>query len=124
MRTGAKVFLGSAVFALVISTLYWFVTNEPAGTTLLVSMILAPGLMAAVAASASRCPDRPSQDRPDADPRASDAIIFGPVVPVSAWPLLLGAASLFLSAGLVYGMWLLLPAGAVFVLALVGLARE
>jgi hypothetical protein len=124
MRTGAKVFFGSSIFALVIATLYWSVASEPAGTVLLVSMILAPGLMAAFAASAARGPDRPPEDRPDADPGASDARIVGPVVPVSLWPLLLGLTSLFLSAGLVYGVWLLLPAGAAFVLALAGLARE
>jgi len=126
VRTGAKVFLGSSIFALVIATLYWSVASEPAGTVLLVSMILAPGLMAAFAASAARGPGpyRPPEDRPDADPSASDARIVGPVVPVSLWPLLLGLTSLFLSAGLVYGVWLLLPAGAAFVLALAGLARE
>ncbi|MGH2674638.1 MAG: aa3-type cytochrome oxidase subunit IV [Actinomycetota bacterium] len=124
MRTGAKVFLGSAVFALVISTIYWFVTYEPAGTVLLVSMILAPGLMAAFAAAGSRGPGRPPEDRPDADPSAPDALVLGPVTPFSVWPALLGAVSLFLSAGLAYGVWLLLPAGAAFVVALVGLARE
>lgn len=124
MRTGAKVFLGSAAFALVISTLYWFVTHEPAGTALLVSMILAPGLMAAYAASASFGAGRPPEDRPDADPGAQDARGLGPVLPASTWPVALGAASLLVAAGLAYGVWLLLPAGAVFVVTLVGLARE
>ena len=124
MRTGAKVFLGSATFALVISTLYWFVTSEPTGTALLVSMILAPGLMAAYAAWASSGPDRPAEDRPDADPGALDARVLGPVLPASIWPVALGGGSLLVAAGLAYGVWLLLPAGAVFVVALAGLARE
>jgi hypothetical protein len=124
MRTGAKVFLGSAAFALVISGLYWLVAHEPTGTALLVSMILAPGLMAAYAASASSGPSRPPEDRPDADPSAPDASVLGPVVPASVWPIALGGGSLLVAAGLAYGVWLLLPAGAVFLVTLVGLARE
>ena len=124
MRTGAKVFLGSATFALVISMAYWFVTSEPTGTALLVSMILAPGLMAAYAASVSSGPTRPPQDRPDADPSAPDALVLGPVVPASIWPIALGGGALLVAAGLAYGVWLLLPAGAVFLVTVVGLARE
>ena len=122
MRTGAKVFLGSATFAVVISGLYWFITSEPAGTALLVSMILAPGLMAAYAAAVSS--ERPPEDRPDADPGASDARVLGPVVSASMWPAALGLGSLLVAAGLAYGVWLLLPAGALFAVALIGLARE
>jgi hypothetical protein len=123
MRTGAKVFLGSATFALVISMIYWFVTSEPTGTALLVSMILAPGLMAAYAASISSGPRAP-QDRPDAHPSAPDASVFGPVVPGSIWPITLGGGAFLVAAGLAYGVWLLLPAGAVFLVTLAGLARD
>jgi hypothetical protein len=124
VRTGGKVFLGSSLFAVTIATAYWFVAYEPAGTALLVSMILAPGLMAAFATLAARGPRRGAEDRPDADPAAADASEAGAVVAASMWPVVLGASALFLAAGLVYGVWLLLPAGAVFLLAVVGLARE
>lgn len=123
MRTGAKVFLGSATFALVISMIYWFTTSEPTGTALLVSMILAPGLMAAYAASVSSGP-RPPEDRPDAVPSAPDASVYGPLVPASVWPIAVGGGALLVAAGLAYGVWLLLPAGAVFLVTLAGLARE
>lgn len=124
MRTGARVFLGSATFALVISSLYWFITSEPAGTALLLSMILAPGMMAAYAAASSSGLERPPEDRPDADPAASDARVLGPVIPASIWPAALGVGALLVAAGLAYGVWLLLVAGAAFVVALIGLTRE
>jgi hypothetical protein len=124
VRTAAKVFLGSSLFAAGIAGAYWFVTYEPAGTALLGSMILAPGLMAAYAARAARGPRRGAEDRPDAVPTAPDAPEVGPVVPASVWPVVVGTCALFAAAGLVYGAWLLIPAGAVVAVALVGLVRE
>lgn len=124
MRTAAKVFLGSAVFSLVIATVYWLVSSEPAGTILLASMVLAPGLMAGFAALAAGGPGRAPEDRANALPGAAAGQPVGTFTPRSAWPAILALGSLFVAGGLVFGMWLLLPAGALFALALVGLARE
>jgi cytochrome c oxidase subunit IV len=124
VKTASKVFLGSAIFSLAIATLYWVVASEPAGTILLASMVLAPGLMASFAALAARGPGRAPEDRPNAPPGAAAGHRMGRFAPESAWPVILALGSLFVAAGLVYGVWLLLPAGGLFALALVGLARE
>lgn len=124
MRTGAKVFLGSALFSAAIGLLYWLVSEEPAGTALLASMVLAPGTLAVYTALSARGRELPSQDRSEAGPADGAEEPVGTFAAASAWPIILGAGSLLVAAGLAYGVWLLLPAAALFALAVVGLARE
>lgn len=124
MRTGAKVFLGSALFSAAIGLLYWLVSGEPAGTALLASMVLAPGTLAVYASLSARGQELPPQDRPEAGPADGADEPVGTFAAASAWPVILGAGSLLVAAGLAYGVWLLIPAAALLMLAVVGLARE
>jgi hypothetical protein len=124
MRTGAKVFLGSALFSAAIGLLYWLVSREPAGTALLASMFLAPGMLAVYTGLMMRGRKLPPEDRAGAGPADGADEPAGTFAVASAWPIILGAGSLLVAAGLAYGVWLLLPAAALFTLALVGLARE
>lgn len=123
MTTAAKVFLASAAFAAATGSLYWFVSYEWAGTVLLGSMVLAPGLVAAYLAARVRGAEVLPEDAKDAGP-GDGAGPVGGFVAASLWPFLLAAATMLLAAGLVYGVWLLLPAGVAFAVAAVGIARE
>jgi hypothetical protein len=124
MTTGAKVFLGSAGFGATVGALYWLVAREPAGTILLAFFAAAPLLVAAYLWRGVRGLRRPPEDRPDANPGAFDGREVGTFIPQSAWPVILAVASMLVAAGLVFGVWLLLPAAAMFALATIGFARE
>ena len=122
MRTGAKFFVLSSAFAVATAAAYWFSSYEPAGTALLASMGLAPGLVAAFLAKRSHAP-HPAADRPDARPGDAAGQEIGPFASVSAWPVVFGAGAMLVAGGLAYGTWLLVVA-IVFVVGLVGFVRE
>jgi hypothetical protein len=124
VTTAAKVFLGSAAFGAGVGTLYWFVTGEPTGTVLLAFFGTAPLIVAVYLWRRTRAGSTPAEDRPDADPAAVRGLEVGTFVAESAWPVIFAGASLLVAVGLVFGVWLLLPAGALFAVAAIGLVRE
>jgi Cytochrome c oxidase subunit IV len=124
VTTGAKIFLGSAAFGATVGALYWVVAREPAGTVLLAFFAGAPLFVATYLWRGARDPRRPPEDRPDADPSAFDGREVGTLIPHSAWPVILGLAALLVGGGLVFGVWLLLPAAALFAVATIGFAAE
>jgi hypothetical protein len=124
VTTAAKIFLGSAAFGATVGTLYWLVAREPAGTVLLAFFAGAPLFVAVYLWRGARGSRRPPEDRSDADPSAPDGSVVGTFIPESAWPVITGAASLLVAGGMVFGVWLLLPAAVLFALATIGFARE
>ncbi len=122
MTTATRVLVGSGAFGLLVGTAYWLVTYEPAGTVLLLSFGVAPLLVAAYLWSRRIEPG--PEDRPDALPEEAAGQPVGTFVATSAGPVILAGAALLLAGGLVFGTWLLLPAAALFALALVRLAAE
>jgi hypothetical protein len=123
MSTAAKVFLGAAAFGAAIGGLYWVVAREPTGTVLLAFFGAAP-LIAAVYLWRAARGGPPPEDRPDADPGGFAGMDLGMFATESAWPVIFAGASLLVGVGFVFGIWLLLPAGALFAVATVGLVRE
>jgi hypothetical protein len=124
VTTAAKVFLGSAAFGGTVGTLYWVVAREPAGTVLLAFFAGAPLFVAVYLWRGARGPRRPPEDRPDADPSSFDGREVGTFVAESAWPVVTAVATTLVAGGLVFGVWLLLPAAAMFAAATIGFARE
>jgi hypothetical protein len=123
VTTAAKIFLSAAVFGAAIGGLYWVVAREPTGTVLLAFFAAAP-LIAAVYLWRGARGDPPPEDSPDADPGGFAGVELGIFATESAWPVIFAGASLLVGVGFVFGTWLLLPAGALFAVATVGLVRE
>lgn len=103
MNVEWKLFTGAAAFAAVVGGIYWFVSSEHAGTTMLVFSGAAFLMVAAyLTVVGARVGPRPS-DRPDADvgDDAGDAEYFPPA---SVWPFVAASGSVVLGFGLVFGV--------------------
>jgi len=98
-----KLFTGAAAFAAVVGGIYWFVSAEHAGTTMLVFSGAALLLVAAyLTVVGNRTGIRPS-DRADADVGDDTATpVYFPSM--SVWPFLVAAGAVVLGFGLVFGL--------------------
>jgi len=98
-----KLFTGAAAFAALVSGLYWFVSNEHAGATMLVFSGAAMLLVAAYLATiGGRSGPRPS-DRRDAGPGDDDGgAVYYPSS--SVWPFVAATGAVMLGFGLVFGL--------------------
>jgi hypothetical protein len=99
-------FARSAAFALVIATIYWFVSYEPAGTTLLAFFGVASSLAAIVLFRGWRRSVggvTPGTERPFADES-------GRIPTDTLAPLEVGFGLAVAALGLVFGAWLILAA--------------
>jgi hypothetical protein len=123
VRTATKVLMASGAFGGVIAVVYWFVAYEIAGTIFLATMAAALLFAAAFAARGARGAI-PAEDRPLATPSEAAGEEVGPFPEGSLWPVFLGAGSLLLVAGLIYGVWLLAIGGLISAAALLGMTRE
>ena len=123
MNTTQSVLLGSAVFALAVGAIYWFVSYESAGTLMLLAMAAGLAMAAAYLAAVRRQPPVPA-DRSGISPADAAGEPVGVFASHSAWPVVLALGCAVGLTGLIYGWWLaLLGAGGV-TLALVGLVRD
>jgi hypothetical protein len=102
-------FTRSAVFALVVATIYWFVSYESAGTTLLASFGVASAFAAIALARGQR--------RDIAAGASAEDLAGGPFgdesgrVPTETFaPLQVGFGLAVAGLGLVFGPWLILAA--------------
>ncbi|MGH9050322.1 MAG: aa3-type cytochrome oxidase subunit IV [Acidimicrobiia bacterium] len=123
MRVEAFVFLGVTAFFAVIGTLYWFTSYEDAGTTMLAGCALL-GLLVGVYLLrwSRRIPARP-EDRPDAAlaDGAGETTAFPAA---SIWPFVFGLGATAFATGFVFGVWIFVIGGAIFVLGVLGYVAE
>ncbi|HEX6886646.1 MAG TPA: cytochrome c oxidase subunit 4 [Candidatus Nanopelagicales bacterium] len=114
MRLSAKLFIGGAVFYLLVAGVYWFMSHDEAGTT---ALVLTAGLSAMIGfyllVTAKRLPDQPD-DLPNAEIWDADAD-YGHFSPHSWAPLMVGASAAITFAGLAFAAWIV-AAGAVLVI--------
>jgi hypothetical protein len=96
-------FARSAVFGLAIATIYWFVSYEPAGTTLLGLF----GVASAFAAIALFRRQRRPTGGPEQGPFADES---GRIPSETFAPLQVGFGLALAALGLVFGAWLILAA--------------
>ena len=102
MKVEWRLFAGAAVFAAVVGGIYWFVSYEHAGTTMLafsgLAFLMVAGYLTVVG---RRVGLRPS-DRGDADmgDDGDDAVYFPSR---SVWPFLTAVGAVVLGFGLVFG---------------------
>lgn len=121
MRFTAGVFANGAFFFAIGAAIYWFTSNEPAGTVLLaLTGVLCLVLVVFIGRHARR-PAAP-EDQPDLP--AAVASDVGSFPTASPWPIILAAGATLLGLALAYGTWLLLAGAAIVLLAAVGYISE
>jgi Cytochrome c oxidase subunit IV len=123
VSTTEWVFLGAAAFTAVVGGIYWFVSYEPAGTFMLLTMTAGLGLAAGYVALLRRRASL-TADRPRVDPGEPLGEPVGVFASRSPWPVVLGLGCAVGLTGLIYGWWLAAVGAAGVVAALVGLMRE
>jgi len=123
VRTSYRFLIGAGIFGLVAGSIYWFITYEAAGTSLLMLMGIAPIIIGGYLVRHAR-----HRTPPEDDPEADHAKVAGePVGRFSAgsiWPLIMGIGCAIGVEGFVYGSWLLLTGMVLFASATVGLMME
>ncbi|HEV2756441.1 MAG TPA: hypothetical protein VG318_11775 [Actinomycetota bacterium] len=119
-----RVFVRAALYLALITTIYWFVSYEKAGTLLLGGMFVAAVLFAVTARKLGRPTERRSGgllrraaslvalDDEGGDVPPPLEVEEEPVVTASPWPLLAAGALMLVGLGLLYGPWLWIPGGA------------
>lgn len=119
MKAGGRIFALGAVFFILISGIYWYVSRDPIGTT---ALALCGGLAFLVAFyvlyTAKRVEGMP-EDRLDGEIEEADPE-YGFYSPHSWWPLFLGFATFVVVLGLIFAVWMVVLGVTLLGLALVG----
>lgn len=124
MNAWARYFVVYGVYALTLGTLYYVLTEEWVGSTLLWLLGVAPLLVVTYALRRRAFRPPPAEDQRDATPADAAGEFVGEFQASSVWPLFLVLGVLATGAALVYGL-LLLPIGlAVVAWSVVGFMRE
>jgi hypothetical protein len=130
-----RFFLRSAIWAIGLAIVYWFVSREPAGTVLLGALGVA--ILALISAIAYEVRGTVDELRPAGGPlRFLNRVVGfheslaaenpplgtdpGRIPLASIWPILAAAAVVTVGLGLLYGAWLALPGVALGIVALYG----
>ncbi|WP_406097717.1 cytochrome c oxidase subunit 4 [Streptomyces sp. NBC_01013] len=123
MKIQGKMFLGLALFILVIAITYGVWSKEPVGTT---ALVLAFGLSVMIGfylAFTARRVDALAQDNKEADV-ADEAGEVGFFSPHSWQPLSLAIGGIFAFMGVVFGWWLLYFSAPMLLIGLFGWVFE
>lgn len=130
MAEELRFFVRTAVFTIVIGTIYWFVSYEEAGSLLLAGIVASATFFVAVIAWSVRASRRGGRtvkelfgfaDTGPDNPLALDEETF----PVSsAWPVVVSVAAVLVAVGLIYGAWLWIPGTALGLAAAWGWLAE
>lgn len=123
MRIEPRLFLVSAIFYAVIGTVYWFTSYEPAGTVMLLLAVGAWALCWLYLLRQRHVYGLRPEDVDDPSPDASVGEV-GYFPSSSAWPLGMGIGAVVAANGLVFGAWLLVAGGSLFLFSVVGFALE
>jgi hypothetical protein len=132
-----RFFLRTAIYTLTITVIYWFLSYEIAGSTLLLSLGLSAIFFVVVGfvmirhAKEDPLPDdtRPANvvqrtlgfDEPEGETvRPPLALEDDPIPSSSIWPIGTAIAALLLGLGLIYGGWMWGPGIAIAIVALWG----
>lgn len=117
----ARMFTAIGAFLFLLSIIYGFLTEEAAGTTMLV---LAGGLSTLTAAYLGL-------HKPPAGTSVAEAAHVTsqeggePWFPgASIWPFAIGAGAVLVANGILLGLWMLLPSGLVLSGAIIGFSRQ
>lgn len=115
MAEELRFFLRVALFTIVIATIYWFVSYEVAGTTLLAGIVASAIFFIVLVAGgvrAARSGPKTVTGLLGFDETARDdplALAEDTFPAASAWPVIASIAAVLLGLGLIYGPWLWIP---------------
>lgn len=113
-----RFFVRTAIFTVLIGTIYWFVSYEEAGSILLAGIVASAVFFVAVIAAHVRASRRGGRsikallgfaDTGADAPLALDEDVFPTS---SAWPLVVSVAAVLVGVGVIYGAWLWIPGAA------------
>ncbi|MDQ3981822.1 MAG: cytochrome c oxidase subunit 4 [Actinomycetota bacterium] len=116
-----RVFVRAALYVALITAVYWFVSDEAAGTLLLVFLFVGAASFVVVARVLGRKTEAVrggplhraasvvALDDAGGDVPPPLAIEEEPVVTTSPWPLGAALAGMLIGLGLLYGPWLWIP---------------
>ena len=125
MAEEVRFFLRTALYTIVITAIYWFLSYERAGTALFA--FLAGGALTfagvfLVTVRATREPPEPPKgvmgraktlvgfaDRRDDAARPALEVEDEPFPSASIWPLIVGLGATLVAVGLIYGPWFWIP---------------
>ena len=115
MPEEVRFFVRIAIFTVVITTIYWFVSYEEAGTILLAGIIAGAAIFTGIVLVGARA-TRPRSRAPkkllgfDETGAEQPLGLTEDVFPaMSAWPLVLSLGAGLVGVGLIYGAWLWIP---------------
>ena len=123
MKVEWRLFAGAGAFFAVTTSLYWFVSYEHAGSTMLGLSVPAFLMLGGWLLLQSRRHGLRPEDRADATIEEGDEEI-GYFPSSSVWPLVLGLGALALANSLVFGLGLAAVGVGLVVTAAVGYAAE
>jgi hypothetical protein len=118
-----RLFAGAGAFFSLTGTLYWFVSYEDAGTTMLALAVAAVFMVAGWLLFQSRKVGTRPEDRLDAEP-GDGAGELGYFPSSSIWPFVLGCGAVVVANGFVFGVWLALFGGLLLLVGVIGYAFE
>ena len=123
MLVESRLFAAAAAFFAVVATVYGLTSYEEAGTVMLALAVPGLAFVAIYLALQGRKTGLRPEDRPNADPAdAAGAVGYFPSS--SIWPLVMAAAAVLIANALVFGVWLAILGGFLFLTAVVGYAIE
>jgi hypothetical protein len=125
VSTQSKFLLGAGGFAVVVAIVYWYFGYESAGFTMLLFMGLGTGFIGLyILRRAGRERRVYAEDDPEADMASQAGEHVGWFPAGSIWPLVMGIGLAVGLEGFVYGAWLAVAGGILFVWAAIGLMME
>lgn len=119
MKTEGAIFVGVAVFFLVVTGVYWFTSYETTGTVLLLLTAGLGAIPGAYLVWASRRMEPRLEDQEEAD-ASRGAGVVGTFPESSVWPLVFAIGIGLAGVGFVFGVWFALPGLALALASIVG----
>jgi hypothetical protein len=123
VKTSVRFLVFAGLFGIVIGIVYWFRAYEPAGTTLLILMGVAPLIMAYVVWRRTKGQEFP-EDENDASYADDAGDQLGHFSTGSLWPFVMAGGVLLSLMGFIYGVWLIFSGLLIFTWATIGLMQE
>ncbi|MEV4261890.1 MULTISPECIES: cytochrome c oxidase subunit 4 [Kribbella] len=123
MKVEAWVFGILSVFVVVVTPIYWLMSNDPTGTTALVMTFFLSLLVAFYLSVTARRMDARPEDRKEAE-IAEGAGELGFFPPYSWWPLWCAMTLAVVVLGIVFGWWLFIAGVGIGIVTLSGFIFE
>jgi hypothetical protein len=123
VKVEAWVFGILSVFVVVVTPIYWLMSNDPTGTTALVMTFFLSLLVAFYLSVTARRMDARPEDRKEAE-IAEGAGELGFFPPYSWWPLWCAMTLAVVVLGIVFGWWLFIAGVGIGIVTLSGFIFE